>query len=81
MGLAVPRYYFVLRGTVRKWDDALIPFNNMILPNDAAALAKAERMLAQLQKENGYDDPEISMIVQNEIRDMVWSLPLLPGCA
>jgi hypothetical protein len=53
----------------------------MILPNDAAALAKAERMLAQLQKENGYDDPGMTMIVQNEIRDVVWSIPLLPGCA
>jgi hypothetical protein len=53
----------------------------MILPSDAAALAKAERMLAQLQKENGYDDPGITMVVQNESRDMVWSIPLLPGCA
>ena len=53
----------------------------MILPSDAAALSNAERMLAQLQKENGYDDPGITMVVQNEVRDMVWSIPLLPGCA
>ena len=46
----MPRYSFVLRGTVRKGDDARISFNDMILPSDAAALAKAERMLAQLQK-------------------------------
>jgi hypothetical protein len=77
----VPRYSFVLRGTVRKGDDARISFNDMILPSDAAALAKAERMLAQLQKENGYDDLGITMVVQNESRDMVWSIPLLPGCA
>ena len=77
----MPRYSFVLRGTVRKGDDAPIPFNDTILPNDAAALAKAERMLAQLQKENGYDDPGITIVVQNESRDVVWSIPLLPGCA
>jgi hypothetical protein len=77
----VPRYSFVLRGTLRKEDDAPIPFNDMILPNDAAALAKAERMLAQLQKENGYDDPGITMVVLNESCAVVWSIPLLPGCA
>jgi hypothetical protein len=53
----------------------------MILPNDGVALAKALRILAQLQMENDYDDPGITMVVQNEIRDMVWSIPLLPGCA
>jgi hypothetical protein len=53
----------------------------VILPSDAAALANAERLIAQLQSENGYDDPAMTMIVQNEIRDRVWSIPLLPGCA
>jgi hypothetical protein len=47
------------------------------MTSDAAALANVERMLAQLQN----DDPGITMIVQNEIGDMVWSIPLLPGCA
>ena len=76
----MPRYFFVLRGTVGKGDDAqgTILSNDVILPSDAAALANAERLIAQLQSENGYDDPAI---VQNEIRDRVWSIPLLPGCA
>jgi hypothetical protein len=73
----VPRYFFVLR----KGHDAPILSNDVILPNDAAALSNAERMLAQLRRENGYDDPGMTMIVQNESRDMVWSIPLLPGCA
>jgi hypothetical protein len=77
----VPRYFFVLRGTVGKGDDAPILSDDVILPSDAAALSNAERMLAQLQKEKGYDDPGMTMIVQNEIRDMVWSIPLLPGYA
>ena len=79
----MPRYFFVLRGTVGKGDDAqgTILSNDVILPSDAAALANAERLIAQLQSENGYDDPAMTMIVQNEIRDTVWSIPLLPGCA
>jgi hypothetical protein len=77
----MPRYLFVLRGTVRKGDDVPILSEDVILPSDAAALSNAERMLAQLQKDNGYDDPGMTMIVQNEGRDMVWSIPLLPGCA
>jgi hypothetical protein len=64
----VPRYFFVLR----KGHDAPILSNDVILPNDAAAFSNAE---------NGYDDPGMTMIVQNESRDMVWSIPLLLGCA
>jgi hypothetical protein len=77
----VPRYFFVLRGTVRKGDDAPILSNDVILANDAAAFSNAQRLLAQFQKENDCDDPGMTMMVQNEIRDMVWSIPLLPGCA
>ena len=77
----MPRYSFVLRGTDGKGDDAPILSKDVILPSDAAALSNAERMLAQLQKENGYDNSGITMVVQNEVRDMVWSIPLLPGCA
>jgi hypothetical protein len=73
----------VLRGTIGKGDDAQseILSNHVILPSDAAALSNAERVVAQLQREFGYDDPAMTMIVQNEIRDTVWSIPLLPGCA
>jgi len=53
----------------------------MILANDAAALAEAVRALTQLQKENGYNDPRITMVVQSERCEMVWSIPLLPGYA
>jgi len=71
----------VLRATTGKGDDAPILSEDVILPNDAAALSNAERMLERFQKENCYDDRGITMIVQDEIRNMVWSIPLLPGYA
>ena len=77
----MPRYSFVLRATTGKGDDAPILSEDVILPNDAAALSNAERMLERFQKENCYDDRGITMIVQDEIRNMVWSIPLLPGYA
>jgi hypothetical protein len=51
------------------------------LPNDAAAFSYAERTIAELQKEEGYDDPGMIMIVRNHTHQMVWSIPFLPAYA
>jgi len=51
------------------------------LPNVAAALSYAERTIKELQVENGYDDPRLMMIVEDETRQIVLSLPFVPGCA
>lgn len=67
----MPRYFFTIRGTAGEKDDP----HGTILPNDAAAFSSAERTIAELQKEEGYDDPGMIMIVRNHTHQIVWSIP------
>ena len=69
----MPKYFFAVRGTAGEKDDP----HGTVLPNDAAALSYAERTIAELQKEEGYD----IMIVRNHTHQMVWSIPFLPAYA
>jgi hypothetical protein len=50
------------------------------LPGVAAALSYAERKIRELRKERPYDDPALMMIVKDEARKTVLSLPFFPGC-
>ena len=72
----MPRYFFAIRGTDGEKDDP----HGTILPNDAEALSYAERIIAELPKKEGYDDPGM-IIVRNRTHQMVWSVPFLPAYA
>jgi hypothetical protein len=75
----MPRYFFAIRGTDQ--DEEKDP-HGTIMRNDAEALSYAERTTAQLRKENAFnDDRGMSMVVRNAMREMIWSIPFLPGCA
>jgi hypothetical protein len=50
------------------------------LPDVAAALSYAECKIVELRKESPYNDPALMMIVKDEGRKMVLSLPFFPGC-
>jgi hypothetical protein len=69
----MPRYFFAIRGTDQEEDDP----HGTILSTDAEALSYAVRTIAQLRKENAYDDPAMTMVVQNAMREMIWSIPFL----
>ena len=71
----MPRYFFTIRGRGRVKDDR----NGTNLPDLAAALSNAERKIQELKKETGYDDPTSMMIVKDEARQTVLSLPFSPG--
>jgi hypothetical protein len=73
----MPRYFFTIRGTAGEKDDP----HGTILPNDAAALSYAECTIAELQKEEGYGDPGLIMIVRNHTHQIIWSIPFLPAYA
>jgi hypothetical protein len=51
------------------------------LPDDAAALAHAIRIIQELKQGGGHDDRRIMMIVRNEKLKTVLSLPFHAGCA
>ena len=71
-------FFFTIRDSDRRVRDDPHGTN---LPNAAAALSCAERKISELRHEFSYDNPQLIMIVQDEDRHSIWSLPFLPACA
>jgi hypothetical protein len=75
----MPRYFFTIHGRAQVEDDPL----GTQLPDVAAALSYAEHTIRELRKKSGYtynNDPALMMIVKDEARQTVLSLPFFPGC-
>src|ERR1700733_10727858 len=77
-GCSVPRYFFKIQAS-----DGELAGNPHAtkLTNTAAALSYAERAINELQSKSGFDDPGLTMIVEDDARRTVLALPFLPGCA
>jgi hypothetical protein len=73
----MPRYFFSIRRPEREDDDQL----GTSLPDDAAALIHATRIIGELRQGGEHDDPGLMMIVRNETLKTVLALPFLAGCA
>jgi hypothetical protein len=73
----VPRYFFTIRWSDHEDNDRL----GTSLPDDAAALNHAIRIIGELKQGGEHDDPGLLMIVRNEMFKKVLSLPFLAGCA
>jgi hypothetical protein len=78
VGGSVSQYFFTIRDSERRIKDDPHGTN---LPNAAAALSCAEHTISEMRRESGYNNPQLMMIVQDEDRYTVWSLPFLPACA
>ncbi len=75
----MPRYFFTIHGQDRVADDA----EGTYLLDEAAALSYAEYTIRELRKKSRYtydNDPALMMIVKDEARQTVLSLPFFPGC-
>ena len=75
----MPQYFFTIHGRAKVDDDRA----GTDLPDVAAALSYAEYTIRELRKKSGYtynNDPALMMIVKDEARHMVLSLPFFPGC-
>jgi hypothetical protein len=73
---AVPRYYF----TIRSCDHERKDEHRVVLRDVSAAFDYACRMVRELTA-SGYNDPGLLVIVRNEMRQRVLSIPSLPACA
>ena len=71
-------YFFTIRDSERRVRDDPDGTN---LPNAAAALLCAEHKISELRHEFGYNNPQLIMIVQDQHRHSVWSLPFLTASA
>lgn len=71
------RYFFTIHGWDGIEDDD--PDGTYLL-DIAAAISYAEDRIRKLRKESGYDDLALMMIVTDEARQAVLSLPFFPGC-
>jgi hypothetical protein len=68
------RYFFTIRGRDRVENDP----DGVYLPDVAAALSYAEYTIRALRKKSGYN-PALMMVVQDQARQTVLSLPFFPG--
>jgi hypothetical protein len=67
----MPRNFFIL-----KWPDRLHEDNEgTLLPNDATACLLAERVIRELKKAGGYEDPMLLMLVKDERGRQVATIP------
>ena len=73
----MPGYFFTIHRQDRVENDP----DGTYLPDVAAALSYAEYRIRELRNKNGYkDDLALMMIVKDEARQTVLSLPFFPGC-
>ena len=71
------RYFFAIRWPDREDSDRL----GTSLPDDAAALDHAIRMVRRLRRGGKHGDPGLMMIVRNETLKTALSLPFREACA
>lgn len=72
----MPRYFFTIQASNRDIENDP---SGTILPDNTAALLHAECMIRQLQKERGYSDPELSMLVKDKSQQTILFLPFVAG--
>jgi hypothetical protein len=64
----MPRYFFTLKSPDNEQADP----EGIVLQNDGAALEYAQRIVGEFKEEDGYDDPDLLMIV-TDASHAAWS--------
>jgi Domain of unknown function (DUF6894) len=52
-----------------------------VLSDNSAALNYADRLIRELKEGGRYDDPNLMVIVRDEMKTVVLSIPFLAACA
>jgi hypothetical protein len=71
----VPLYFFTVQTLNGSLEHDRV---GKVLPDITAALAHAEGIIRGLQKEGEYDDPELKILVKNQLQQTVLFLPFVP---
>ena len=72
----MPQYFFTIHGREQVEDDPAGTY----LPDIGAALSHAEYTIRELRKKSDYNDLALMMLVKDQARQTVLSLPFFPGC-
>ncbi|MFZ0720090.1 MAG: hypothetical protein WAM99_04365 [Xanthobacteraceae bacterium] len=70
----MPVYFFTIQALNETLEDDRI---GKALPDITAALAHAEGMIRESQKQGEYDDPELTMLVKDHLQQTVLFLPFV----
>ena len=70
----MPRYFLTIQALNETLEDDRI---GKALPDITAALAHAEGMIRELQKQGEYDDPKLTMLVKDQLQQTVLFLPFV----
>jgi hypothetical protein len=68
----MPQYFFDVRSI--EWGDYCDP-DGITLADEKAAITYAERMIRELKADEGYDAPDLRMLVKDESQRTVVTLP------
>ena len=75
--LEVQRYFFSVRWSDHEDDDP----SGTLLSGNAAALNHADRLVRELKEGGSCNDPNLMVIVRDEMKKVVLSIPFLAACA
>jgi hypothetical protein len=75
--LEVQRYFFGVRWSDHEDDDP----NGTLLSDNAAALNYADRLIREMKGGGRCCDPNLMVIVRDETKKVVLSIPFLAACA
>jgi hypothetical protein len=67
----LPQYSFVIWLAAKEHDD---PFR-MSFPSDADARDYAHRVIRELKAAGDYDEPDLAIIIKNELGETVFTIP------
>jgi hypothetical protein len=72
--MVMPQYFFDVRSIEWDYHDP----DGITLTDDEAAITYAERIICELKADEGYDAPDLKMLVKDESRRPIVTIPFSP---
>jgi hypothetical protein len=72
--IMMPQYFFDVRSIAWSYHDP----DGITLADDDTAISYAERMIRELKADEGYDAPDLQMLVKNRAQNPIIVIPFNP---